>query len=122
MVKSLETDSELQSAASNIWLVVIPAEVAADAESSLTECALNVAVSIPADCNVDKIHLAMKDEVTGLCGRTLDKKSFVFLSLAVRLKDSILVMQAIRVSFRHNLLSAGRDGKTNGVTLLIGMA
>ena len=25
-------------------------------------------------------------------------------------------MQAIRVSFGHNLLSAGKDGKTNGVT------
>ena len=68
-IKSLESDSELHSAASNIWLVVIPAEAAADAEAPLTECALNVVVSIPADCNVDKIHLTMEDEVTGLCGR-----------------------------------------------------
>ena len=95
---------------------MIPAEVAADAEASLTECALNVVVSIPADCNVDKIHLAMEDEVTGLCVRTQDKKSFVFLSLPVLLKDSVLVMQAIGVSFGHNLLSARKDGKTKGVT------
>ena len=45
------------------WL--IPTEAAADAEAPLTECALNVVVSIPADCNVGKIHLAMEDEVQG---------------------------------------------------------
>ena len=43
------------------------------------------------------------------------QKSFVFLSLPVPLKDSVLVMQAIRVSFGHNLLSARKDGNTNGV-------
>ena len=48
---------------------MIPAEAAVDAEAPLTECALNVVVSIPADCNVDKIHLAMEDEDTGLSGR-----------------------------------------------------
>ena len=44
------------------------------------------------------------------------KNSFVFLSLPVLLKDSVLVMQAIEVSFGHNLLSAGKDGNTNDVT------
>ena len=69
-VYSKITDSELQCAASNIWLVVIPAEDAADAEAPLTECALNVVVSIPADCNVDEIHLTMEDEDTGIYGQT----------------------------------------------------
>ena len=46
------------------------------------------------------------------------QKSLVFLLLPVwlPLKDSVLVMQAIRVSFGHDPLSAGKDGKTNGVT------
>jgi hypothetical protein len=48
--------------------IVIPALAAADTEAPLVECALNMVVSIPALSRTERSHLAMVDDVTGLCG------------------------------------------------------
>ena len=65
------TASLLQSAAFMISLVVMPAAAAADALALLIEWALNISVSTPAFPSSPFSpfsHLAMVDELTGLCG------------------------------------------------------
>ena len=59
--------SEDQSAASKIYLVVTPAPAALEQVAPQTECDLNIPLSIPASLIVDLSHLAMVEEVTGLC-------------------------------------------------------
>ena len=53
----------------------MPVKYARDIVASLTLCALNFEISIPADCNTDMIHLAIVLEDTGLYGLMRDKNN-----------------------------------------------
>ena len=58
----------LQSAALRISSVVTPCIAAAEVLALLTEWALNMLVSIPADSIISFNHLAMVGDETGWCG------------------------------------------------------
>ena len=58
----------LESAAFKMSSVVTPCIAAAEVLALLTECALNILVSIPANSITCFNHLAIVDDVTGLCG------------------------------------------------------
>ena len=60
-------DSVLQSATPKISSVVTPRVEAAEVLALLTECALNMLVSIPASTMICFSHLAMVDDVIGSC-------------------------------------------------------
>ena len=57
----------LQFAAPEISSVVTPRVEAAEVLALLTECVLNALVSIPASTMICFSHLAMVDDVVGLC-------------------------------------------------------
>ena len=63
-----------QSAVFIMSVTATPTFLAADAAAPLHECALNIAVSIPASFRVSFSHLAMVGDDTGLCGLLWDMK------------------------------------------------
>ena len=102
-------DSELQSAAFNMTLVVMPILEAVEVNAPLTEWAPNTDVSTPAASTKAFSHLAMELEITELCGPITAIKSLVSPSLS----GSVLLSYSSRVCTGHSLLLPGKDGKKN---------
>ena len=67
----------LQSAAPKIPSIVTPWVEAADVYALLVECVLSMLMSIPVLPMISFGHLAMVDDVTGLCGLIKETKSCV---------------------------------------------
>ena len=59
--------AEFQSAACKISGIENPASAATEIEAPHTECALNIAISMPALANPVLIHLAIVDAAAGWC-------------------------------------------------------
>ena len=58
-----------------ISAVVMPDSAAVDDEAPRVECAENVSVSIPLAIRMSFIHLAIVEDVMGLCGEVIERKS-----------------------------------------------
>ena len=69
--------SEDQSAASSSCLVVAPAAAALEQVAPHTECELKMSISIPASFMVCLSHLAIEEEVTGLCSPIQERNNWV---------------------------------------------
>ena len=104
IIKLLEYDSELQSAAFNISVMPMFAVVIADA--LLVECAQNIAVSMTVAVNRDFSHLAMVLEDTALYGLIKAINSRFSLSL----KSVVYFSYAFNVPTGHSTGFAGNDG------------
>ena len=79
----LKVESFDQSAVCSMSLMCTPFLKATELDAPLTECALNISVSIPASDNIPLIQLANCYEETGLCGFTWDRnKGWEFSSVS----------------------------------------
>ncbi len=86
MIEFWKTDSEFQSAALSISLVVTPATAAAEVAAPRTECALKIEVSTPDLSTVIRSHRAIVEDNIGLCGFIVPRKSLCFRCSAPSLK------------------------------------
>jgi len=97
----LNTESELQSAAFRMSLVVTPAAAAANDEAPQTEWAPKTPTSTSACCRVSLSHLAMDDNKTGLCGFITATNSFTAPS---RHSGKVTVKYFLREAIKHSSL------------------
>ena len=79
----------------------------------LTKWALNMPVSMPALPSMDFSHLARVEELTGLCGLTTARNSFIPPSSLVDLKLSVFSLYTHSVSTGLRIALCGKAGEKN---------